>query len=103
MAVLLSTLNYFFVYMLQLFTNYLYKKRILMSYIDFVLFGQLFSCCYRQKILTAEEARTMSNDIMNELVTYNQSMEADVAKQEAALHKRLSDAKKKKLAAKVRK
>ena len=40
---------------------------------------------------------------MNELVTYKQSMEADVAKQEAALHKRLSDAKKKKLAAKVRK
>ena len=74
-----------------------------MFYIDFVRFGQLFWCCYRQKILTAEEARTMSNDIMNELVTYKQSMEADVAKQEAALHKRLSDAKKKKLAAKVRK
>ena len=43
----------------------------------------------------------MSNDIMNELVDYKQAMEVDAGKQETALHKRLSELKKKKLAAKV--
>ncbi|XP_067937333.1 limbin-like [Watersipora subatra] len=56
----------------------------------------------KHKVLSADEARAMSDDIMRELMTYKQSMEEDISKQESALHKRLSEAKKKKLAAKAK-
>ena len=57
--------------------------------------------CSRQKVITAEEAREKSDDIMNDLVAYKQSMEEDMAKKENALHNKLSEDKKKQLAAKV--
>jgi len=52
-------------------------------------------------MLSTEEAREKSEEIMGDLMKYKQSMEMDMANQESALHSRLSELKKKQLAAKV--
>lgn len=55
----------------------------------------------RQKLLTAAEAREKSDEIMQDLRSYKEGLERDNAKQEQALHVKLSDLKKKQMEAKV--
>lgn len=61
----------------------------------------LFTLTCRQKLLTNEEARNVSQEIMNDLRKYKSDMEKEASKQERALHNRLSELKKKQLDAKV--